>query len=129
MAQEILYLQQILGAASGLGQAALMTGLFIVLIFRPERIRSRTLFYLACWSFALSILLPPMINLLLGAMGAGFVVGPRGLPGPGASSLVSMIGIGSGPGLYGLSVLLALLALVPGPRQQTPFQPPKHPLE
>jgi len=129
MAQEILYLQQILGAASGLGQAALMTGLFIVLIFRPERIRSRTLFYLACWSFALSILLPAMINPLLGALGAGSLAGPRGFPGPGGPSLISMVAIGCGPGLYGLSVLLALLALVPGPRQQTPFQPPKHPLE
>ncbi len=129
MGQEIVYLQQILGAVSGLGHAALLTGLFIVLIFRPERIRSRTLFYLACWSLALSILLPPLVSLLLGAPGAGFLAGPRGYSPPGGLSLIFMVAIGSGPVLYGVSVLLGLLALVPGPRQPSPFQPPKHPLE
>ncbi len=129
MGSEILFLQQILGAVSGLGHAALLTGLFIVVVFRPERIRSRTLFYLACWSLALSILLPSLFSLLLGAAGAGFLAGPRGYPPPSGLSLGFILAIGCGPVLYGLSVLLALLALVPGPRTQSPFQPPKHPLE
>jgi Zn-dependent protease len=129
MPEEVFYLLQSLGAASGLGQAALITGLFIVLIFRPERIRSRTLFSLACWSLGLSILFPALTNPFLGALGAGLFAGARGYPGSGGFSLISVVASGCGAALYGLSVLLGLLSLVPGPRQTSPFQPPKHPLE
>jgi hypothetical protein len=130
MPQEFTYLQQILGSVFGLGQATLMASLFIVLVFRPERIRSRRLFSLACWLFGLSVLLPPILNALLGTVGAGvFTVARGNFPGSGGLGLVFVLAMGLGPVLFGLSLLFALLALVPGPRQESPFQPPKHPLE
>jgi hypothetical protein len=132
MPQELIYLQQILGAGTGWTQATLLAGLFLVLIFRPERIRSRTLFYLACWCFGLSLLVSPAVTVLFSVLGLGSFVGPRApgsFGGPGGSVLLSSVAYLSGPVLFGLSVLLGLLALVPAPGRATPFQPPRHPLE
>jgi hypothetical protein len=131
MSQELISLQQLLGA-TGWTHATLLASLFLVLVFRPERIRSRTLFYVACWCFGLSLLVSPILNVVFGALGASLFTGmrgPGGFGGPGGSVLVSLVAYLSGPVLFGLSVLLALLALVPAPGQATPFQPPKHPLE
>jgi len=125
MQQELIYLQQILGA-TGWTHATLLASLFLVLVFRPERIRSRTLFYIACWCFGLSLLISPTLNVLVSVLGSSPFGGPRG---PGGSPLVALVAYLSGPVLFGLSVLLALLALVPGPGQATQFQPPRHPLE
>jgi len=128
MPSEYLFLQQLLGSVIGFGQATLMASLFLVLVFRPERIRHRGLFSLACWLFALSVLIPPVINLLLGALGGGLLANPRNLSGTGGYGLVLAVAMGCGPILFGLSLLMALLALRPGP-PPGPFQPPKHPLD
>jgi Zn-dependent protease len=121
MPQEYYVLQQLLRAGSGWVQATLLAGLLVVLVFRPERIRNRTLFHLACWLFALSVAIPPLLNLLFTAVGGGLFGSMA------ASSLVLAATTLAGPGLLGVSLLLALLSLMPGP--PSPFQPPKHPLE
>jgi len=126
MPQELIYLQQLLSGGTGWTQATLLASLFLVLIFRPDRIRSRTLFYVACWCFGLSLLISPTLNVLVSVLGTSPFGGPRG---PGGSPLVALVAYLSGPVLFGLAVLLALLALVPGPGQATQFQPPRHPLE
>jgi hypothetical protein len=135
MPDQLIYLQlfqQLFGSGTGWTHATLLASLFLVLIFRPERIRSRTLFYVACWCFALSVLVAPTLTALFSVTGWNPFAGPSGpgvFGGPGGSPLVTMVAYLSGPVLFGLSVLFGLLALVPGPRQDSPFQPPRHPLE
>jgi uncharacterized membrane-anchored protein YitT (DUF2179 family) len=121
MSQDLLFFQQLFGAGSGMVQATLLAGLLVVLVFRPDKIRNRTLFTWACWCLALSILLPPLLNLLFATLGSGL------FGGMGRSPLVMLGATFGGPGLLGLSLLLTLLSLMPGP--PGPFQPPRHPLE
>jgi hypothetical protein len=124
MPQEWFYLQQLFGAGSGLLQSVLFAGLLVVLIYRPEKIRQRTLFLWSCCTLALSIAAPPFWNVVFSVMGAGPFGGSFGRGG----GPILLIGSGViGPGLLAISLLFALLSLLP--RRGVSCQPPKHPLE
>lgn len=128
MGQEIFLLQQLLGG-SGLGwtPVALLVCLFLVLILRPERIQKRARFKTACWLLTLSIIAPPIMNVLtLVAMSP--LLSPysrQTLVWPVVHGLAGVVG----PALVGVGAFLGLTALMPS-EPRTPFSdPPRHPLE
>lgn len=128
MYQEMFLLRQLLGGTSPTWICvALLASLFLVLILRPERIRSRGLFKAACALLALSIIVPSALECLL-----LLVLASSGLPFPGPTG--SYPGIVEvvrelGPMLLGAGVFLGLMSLIPPP-SRSPFpQPPRHPLE
>jgi hypothetical protein len=67
---EYLVLQQLSGGGAGASvvwlQVALLVCLFLVAVLRPSVIRAKALFRLAGVLFALSLLVSPTLNLLLG---------------------------------------------------------------
>jgi hypothetical protein len=69
-ALEYMILQQLFGGgAGGAGQVwlqvAMLVCLFVTGIYRPEVVRAKPLFRLACILFAISLLISPTLNLLL----------------------------------------------------------------
>ncbi len=126
MGNQVLVLQQLLnGGGSGWVQATLLACLVLILLLRPERIERRGLFFLACWLYVSSMLIPPLAGLLMWAFGGVLAMGR---PGYGGLDLFSMATLSLGPLLFGASILLTLLSLLPRPVRET-YQPPKHPLE
>lgn len=137
--ESMLYSQLGGGGLGGLfgGQiwlyVAYLVCLFAVIIYKPERIRNLSMYRRACYLFAISLLLPSLINLAMGTLMAGSGGGPfisrgsspawaqPGVPMPGGSQLDStfimqvtlQILNTFGPVLFGISVLCALISLVP----------------
>ena len=131
MMEEML-MRQLFGDGQGWLQATMMGCLFLVLIFRPERIQRPALFRCCCWFFALSILVPPAIYCCLWLIGElGMVIRSyRSSRGPGSlTTLLLMVRNVSGPLLIGLSFVCGFLSLGPDPRQASRPGPPRHPLE
>jgi hypothetical protein len=124
MFEESLFLQRLLAGGSGWMEPTLLAGMLAVLVFRPERLRHRTLFLLAAISLALSIFAPPVLVLLLSGLGGGPFGGPWGRVGNPVLPIATNV---AGPFFLAASVLLAVLSLMPSPA--SPFDPPKHPLE
>jgi len=139
--EEMLYMQQVLsggGVGNGLGwvQAALVLCFFMVVLWKPERIRAASLFRLACLMLALSMLLPSVLSIGIGFWNAAFSFGSgsnwlRGMNrGPsGIMALVWMFTSAARPMMVGLSVIFGLFSLMtPSPRSSA-SAPTKHPLE
>ena len=69
MPEEFFYLQQLFrGSGEGWIEVTLLASLFLVLVFKPERIRNRGLFLTACLLFALAIIVPPALQLCVGLL-------------------------------------------------------------
>jgi hypothetical protein len=125
--EELFYLRQLFsfGTTDWL-KVAMLLGLLAVLIYRPERVRRPAAMTCACWLFALSIVIPPVLNALVGiAVDTG--MSTRYRSSAQSPELITLV-IAVGPMLFGISVLLSLLSLVPA-RSKRPAGPAKHPLE
>ena len=137
--EELLYFRQFLGGGQGLLQAGFLVGLFLVVIFRPERIRLHSVFIMAFVLFGFSIIAPSALTALFAVFDA-----PMGSYRSSSAESRALLALQTavGPGLFGLSVVLGLLSLIPAPRPQRRYghslpptietaelQPPKHPLE
>ena len=109
-----------------------MACLFVMMLFRPERIRNPWLFQWAGLFLAFSVIAPPVlwlcIRLFAGDMS---VAGPRrSMPGGGGlASLLSSVQMASGPTLLGLGIICGVFALGPRAGDASRAQPPRHPLE
>ena len=128
--------------ADGGGQSwvtpALLVCLFLALLFKPERIRNRALFRLACLLFGFSIMGPPLmhvgIGLLLGDVGALFSAGAiRGGVSDTVRLFLSLHQV-LGPILLGSSLICGLLCMCPGANEgqssePSRSEPVRHPLE
>lgn len=123
-------LTQVLCAGLVWLQAALLLGLLVTILFRPERIRSPGLFRAACVLFALSVFVGPVLTagvVFLDALDSGgFRFASR--PGDFTGTLV-LLASATGPVLLGISSLLALISLCPAVKSAYHSQPPRHPLE
>jgi hypothetical protein len=130
MPNELLFLRQMLGITADVWIAVtLLAGLLIVLIFRPERVQQWGLFRVACWLLALSVVIPPLLNVLISFMENPNLSSWRSGSFRGESillySCVSLVG----PLLQGISILFGLLSLIPKRPNSSPLGPAKHPLE
>jgi hypothetical protein len=129
MPDEFFYLKQLFGGSGqGWFQVTLLASLFLVLIFRPERIENRGLFRTACLLLALAIIVPPALqlcmSLLIGSLELHQV--SRSMAG-GSSMVMSLMNVVE-PSLLGASALCGLLSLMPGKARQR-IEAAKHPLE
>jgi hypothetical protein len=126
---DFLVMQQLLsGGGRGWSEAALLIGLFLVLIWQPERIRRLGLFQIACWLFALSFLVPSTFNLLVAT--EALASAPQYRPSSGSlwpGALTSVYSLGTV--FFGASVICALLAILPDAARANPVEPARHPLE
>jgi len=112
---EYLVLQQLGGGAAVSGQVwlqvAMLVCLFLVAILRPEVVRAKALFRMACVLFALSLLVSPTLNFLLSYLsrlgGAG---APYGRMQGDVSILMSFPSVISAV-LFGLSLICGLCSL------------------
>jgi hypothetical protein len=126
MPQEMAMLQLLNQTGNGWLTAALLTGLLLALLFKPERIYSWALMRLSCWLLAVSIAIPPMLNAYMPSLANGFSFQSSRI---GISEYLIMPCICAlGPILVGTSVICGLLAMIPT-GYRPPLTPPKHPLE
>ena len=121
---ELMMMQFLSGAGGGLGlgggggllQVVYLAFLLAVPIFRPERIRVVSSFRAAYTCFGLSIIIPSAVSLMM-----MYVASPMGGLGGGAAGIQPLYLLTSaGPILFGISVILAMKAIVPG------FIPPQN---
>jgi hypothetical protein len=132
-AMEQMYIQMMYSGGGTFGGSSLLTvtiiaALFLILVFKPERIQSAMLFRWACTLVGLSILLPSLVSVFFSVA----VMGTTGQSAPGGlGGVMMLLSQLSGPVMLGLSVLAAFAALRPRPAR-APIQPPvpqKHPLD
>jgi hypothetical protein len=129
MNNELLLYRQIFGTTVEVWLAVtLLAGLFIVLIFRSERVQKWGLFRTACWLLALSVLIPPALNFLIILPGNTASPSWQGSPLMGITPLLFCCIYLFGPILKGLSILFGLLSLIPE-TPGAPLGPARHPLE
>ncbi|MGO9113449.1 MAG: hypothetical protein ACLP9L_29815 [Thermoguttaceae bacterium] len=130
MPSELLFLRQFL---SQLGpnypQLAMLVGLLLVVIYRPERIYRTGMFRLSCVLLAVSILVTPITmaisNTMIGILGNG--LGRPGNPSEFAA-LLSLVQVLE-PILVALSICFGIFSLLPPSREQSRSGPAQHPLE
>jgi hypothetical protein len=127
----LMLLEQLLGMSGSVWlPVAMLVGLLLALIFRPNTIHNLTLFRAACWLLGLSLIAPTAINLLLTAASVNSYGGsPYGLAGNTPPFLYACANA-IGPMLQGACILAGLFSLIPPvvPRHSM-ADPLKHPLE
>lgn len=139
---EMLMFRNMMQMMGGGGQVWFSLGwllcLMAVLLFRSEAIRHRGLYRWACTLFALSFIVPPVLEMgfyyynSLTAGGGGMGAGFRGAS---ESTLFMLLPSSTGPVLLGLSLIFGFAALAPtlmvGRAEPTspPSPPPRHPLD
>jgi hypothetical protein len=116
MGREELLMMQLFGGGSGSLQSGgwlqvvFLAFLLAVPIFKPERIRVVSSYRLAYVCFALSIIVPSAVSVLMMSL-----VFPDGRPGRGLSGIPTFqLFNAAGPVLFGISLILAMKAIVPG---------------
>ena len=137
--QEALYLRQMFGGGgSGWVQAVLVLCLFLVVLWKPERIRVPALFKMACMLLALSVVFPELLNSCMwfwnlmfpgsqGSRGAmGGILGRGSSGGPGLLFIISGL---SGPVLTSLTLICGLFSITPATGRAALPMRPRHPLE
>ena len=126
MPQEMAMLQLLNQTGNGWLTAALLTGVLLALLFKPERVYSWALMRLSCWLLAASIAIPPILNAYMPSLANGFAFQSSRI---GISEYLIMPCICAfGPILVGTSVICGLLAMIPT-GYRPPLTPQKHPLE
>ena len=128
-AMDLMYLRQMLGGESW-AQAVFLAGVFLVVMFRREQIVSPYMFRVSVILYVLSLILPIVITSILqytsSTRGVGFIgSGSRG-------ELFHTLMTAVGPTVFGLSVLLCILSMLPAQSRypappERPSQP--HPLD
>ncbi len=114
---EYLVLQQLGGGAAVSAQVwlqvAMLVSLFLAAILRPEVIRAKALFRMACVLFALSLLVSPTLNFLLGQLSRSGSAGP-GYGGAMDGEMAILLSFPSviSSVLFGLSLICGLCSLV-----------------
>ena len=114
-------------------EAALLVCLFVVAVFRPERIRSMAEFRLACFVFALTVIAPTGVNLFLTSTKLFSQQGPRfgggGFPTSTQDPGIWMYAAAIPAILLTVSFLLAIDAVIPRRPRGVFHQPPPGPQE
>lgn len=116
MGREELWMMQMFGGGGGWMQSGgwlqvvFLAFLFAVPIFRPERIRVVSSYRAAYMCFALSIIVPSAASVLMMNLVSPGGVSGGGLPGISMFQLFNA----AGPVLFGISIVLAMKAIVPG---------------
>ncbi|RLS78129.1 MAG: hypothetical protein DWI00_04185 [Planctomycetota bacterium] len=124
--EELLMMQLFGGGGGGAGgwmpsggwlQVVYLAFLLGIPIFRPERIRVASSYRGAYFCFALSIIVPSAASVLMMNLLSPGGVTPNGLPGIQLFQLCNA----AGPVFFGISIILAMKAIVPGfiPPQST----------
>jgi hypothetical protein len=127
MPNETLFISQLLQqVGSGWLPAVMLVGMLLALLFKPERVQSWALFRLSCWLLAVSIIIMPVMNVLLGFMGGSATSFRSSGIMPEAFIFYTMYAIS--PILQGISMICGLLSMIPN-GSRLPLVPPKHPLE
>jgi hypothetical protein len=115
---EYMMLQQLTGGGGGAAgahvwlQVAMLVCLFLAGLYRPDVVRAKPLFRLACVLFALSLLVSPTLNFLL-----GYLLSWGGGPGPGfgqmggETAIIMSFPTMISAILFGLSVICGLSSL------------------
>lgn len=121
MGREELMMMQLFGGggwlqSGGWLQVVFLAFLLAVPILKPERIRVVASYRGAYVCFALSLIVPSAASVLMTSL-----VSPGGIPGGGFSGIpMFQLFNAAGPVLFGISVILAMKAIVPG------FIPPQN---
>ncbi len=131
--QDFLYLKQLLDNGQGWLQVALLTGLFVAVVFRPERIRNEMFFRLSWLFLALSVVIPAVLICTMALLSDVDIVSRARPRNPEISYLPALINV-SGPVCLGLSIVFGFLSLGIRPakrssRTPTRQTPPRHPME
>lgn len=120
----------IMGTGAAWTKCIFLAFLLLVPILRPHQIRILSMFRRACTCFGLSLILPGIANIVLTtAIVQGAAGTPYGaVPSSGALGMTLLrVLSGAGPVLFGLSVIFALRAVVPGFIPPAPIHPPGTP--
>ncbi len=133
--EQLLLWRQLFSDSSAYMQIALMLCLFLVIVFKPERIRFPTRMK---WSFLLlvaAVLSPTLMNLFLRIAAAGDMISfsQSSFRGQGSDSwLLQLPGL-VGPMMLASSILMGFSSLWIGTAEaqaaNKPTPPPKHPLD
>jgi hypothetical protein len=112
----MMWLSQALGGAARVWlDVAFVAGVILALLFRPERVRSWSLFQFGCGDWALSTIAPSLVVFLLDSPTSTPTRSPMGMgaasdPDLGMMSKVVML---SGPVLFALAFLCVVFSLMP----------------
>jgi hypothetical protein len=106
--------------------------LFAVIAYKPQHIRNLSLFRISCYLFGIAVVLPSVVTLVAGVFSVNFgtgvqVPGGRGTIQPGSGAFSQFLGpeasvilrllfqilAALGPILFGISIICALISLVP----------------
>jgi hypothetical protein len=119
MGREELLMMQLFGGGGGAGgwmpsggwlQVVYLAFLLAIPIFRPERIRVASSYRGAYFCFALSIIVPSATSVLMMNL-----LSPRGVMADGLPGIqLFQLFHAAGPVLFGISIILAMKAIVPG---------------
>lgn len=118
MGREELLMMQLFGGGGASGwmpsggwlQVVYLAFLFAIPIFRPERIRVASSYRGAYLCFALSIIVPSAASVLMMNL-----LSPGGVTADGLSGIqLLQLFNAAGPVLFGISIILAMKAIVPG---------------
>jgi hypothetical protein len=129
MQPELLMLRQIFSQlVPNYAQVAILVGLLLVVIYRPERIRLLGMFRFSCVMLALSIVVPPAVSATL-----SFLVSIGGSSRSSSSAgdymiLVNLLGTIE-PALVAASLCLGIFSLLPARRSADRTGPARHPLD
>jgi hypothetical protein len=120
-------LRQLLGQLSpNYAQVAMLVGLLLVVIYRPERIRLLGMFRASCVCLAVSIVLPPLVGAIVGLLVPAMSGMPRN-----SSDFMILIGLLNvvEPALVAISICLGIFSLLPLLRRTTAPGPAQHPVD
>ena len=130
MPSELLFLRQFLPPlVPCYPQLAMLAGLLLVAIFRPERIYRLGMFRLSCMLLALSILATPIASAIMNAM---MTISGSGMGrSSGANEFVLLFSMMQviEPILVALSIFFGLFSLLPSSRTGNRSGPTQHPLD
>ena len=130
MPTELLFLRQFL---SQLGpnypQVAMLIGLLLVAIYRPDRIRLPLMFRISCLLLAVSMVVTPLSSAVINTMMTTSSNGMGRSSNPGEVALLYSLAQVVEPILVALSICLGLFALLPSSRGQASSGPRQHPLD
>ncbi len=131
MPSELLFLRQIFSSfAPNYTQLAMLIGLLLVAIYRPERIYVLGMFRLSCVLLAVSVLVTPITSVIISMMVTVSSSPPNRSGGP-TSEFAIMYSLAQvvEPILVALSICFGLFSLLPSSRERNRSGPRQHPLD
>ena len=131
-----LYFMQLLSQASQPSWMSViyLCGLFAICLWQPQRVRSPFWFRWGCTLFALSIIVPPIMQACLAAAGIETMVLPMDFRRSSMQEVEWLVILARtiGPVLFGLSLMATFAAITPRPAVVVPRpaeSPAPHPLD